>query len=176
MKRAFTAIAIVVTIASPLTFAADDPLPRGLMTHTRAVCAEYKVDIAVILAIMECESGFDIDAAAGGCHGLMQLHNTYAAHCAADAGIAGYDRRDPYHNITVGVYILAGYLEKYGDYSKALIAYNCGEFGARALFALGVTKTGYSRKVLGKAADYEKYRERLPRVDRPRNREGRATE
>ena len=47
-------------------------------------------------------------------------------------------------------------LEKYSDTHKALMAYNCGETGAKRLWNQGYLTSTYSRKVV---TNYEKWQQ-----------------
>lgn len=50
-------------------------------------------------------------------------------------------------NVVAGVFMLGELLNKYGDTHKALMAYNCGEYGASCLWEQGYITSSYSRKV-----------------------------
>ena len=50
-------------------------------------------------------------------------------------------------NIAAGCYLLGMYLNKYGDFHSASMAYNFGEARAKELWAQGVYSSEYSRKV-----------------------------
>ena len=172
MRRTIAVVIIVVTLSGSVQASDPPPLPADLMRHTRTICAEYSVPVPLVLAIMECESGFDPDAvsADGTCFGLMQIHRCNAAWVKSCLGVSIYD---PKGGITAGVYILAEYLSRY-DLHRALMAYNSGEGGARRLWEQGVTETAYSRRVAAGMERWVGYAEVMPRVQRPR--EGGMTE
>ena len=66
------------------------------------------------------------------------------------------DMLNPYQNVFCGIKIIAKYIEKYeGDYGKALMAYNMGDYGARKAWQNGVTITKYSTSVLELMQKYE---------------------
>ena len=47
------------------------------------------------------------------------------------------------------------YIEKYGDYGKALMAYNMGDYGAQKSWENGVTSSSYSTTILDLMQKYE---------------------
>ena len=56
----------------------------------------------------------------------------------------------------VGIKEIARLIEKYNDVHMALVAYNCGEYGADSkYFSNGVYSSSYSRKVMDRAASWE---------------------
>lgn len=57
-------------------------------------------------------------------------------------------QNDAEDNIIAGAYMLGQYLSKYGDENLALMCYNCGEAGAKRLWAKGIYSTKYSRSIL----------------------------
>jgi len=74
--------------------------------------------------------------------GLFQI-NTVNINWLKDLGIT--DLKDPYQNITAGVYILNSL--KYEGHQKYM-SYNMGEAGARKKINSGIYSTGYSNKVI----------------------------
>ncbi len=86
-----------------------------------AACARHSVDPALVKGLIEAESGFNPEAiSSAGAKGLMQLMDATAA------GLGVTDPFDPAQNIEGGVSLLAGLLQRYGDESLALAAYNAG--------------------------------------------------
>jgi len=85
----------------------------------------------LVLAVIRQESEFDQEAHSYvGARGLMQLM-TYTAKLVAKQAKLPYVKNklksDPYYNIKLGSYYLAGLLEEYeGSYPFALAAYNAG--------------------------------------------------
>ena len=65
------------------------------------------------------------------------------------------DLHNPYHNVTVGITILASHVERYdGNIEMALVAYNAGASGAnKYFFSKGVYSSSYSRAVLETAEE-----------------------
>lgn len=108
-------------------------------------CERYGVPYALALAIAEVETHFDPDAVSPTSdYGLMQINQ-----CNHEwlQGL-GMDPLTHAGNIEAGVYIIGGYLDRYGDTERALMAYNCGPGGAQKLWDAGTYQTDYTRKVM----------------------------
>lgn len=123
----------------------DIPLSHELQDVALAACEEYGVLPDVLFAVMEVESGYQLDAQNGECYGLMQIHSINLPWLQEQIGTT--DLSDPTQNIKAGAYILGGYLERY-SLTDSLMAYNLGEGGAKAQWAQGIHETAYTRKVL----------------------------
>lgn len=123
----------------------DIPLSHELQDVALAACEEYGVLPDVLFAVMEVESGYQLDARNGECFGLMQIHSINLPWLSEQIGTT--DLSDPTQNIKAGAYILGGYLERY-NLTDSLMAYNLGEGGAKAQWAQGIHETAYTRKVL----------------------------
>jgi len=84
--------------------------------------AQYGVDIALIKALIKCESNYNPNARSGaGAGGLMQLMPGTAAEMGAN------DRFDPKQNIFAGTKYLRSLLDKFGgNTTLAVAAYNAG--------------------------------------------------
>lgn len=108
-------------------------------------CERYGVPYALALAIAEVETHFDPDAVSPTHdYGLMQINQINHEWLQG----LGMDPLTHAGNIEAGVYIIGGYLERYGDTEQALMAYNNGPTGARKLWDAGVYQTDYTRKVM----------------------------
>lgn len=108
-------------------------------------CEAYGVPYALALAIAEVETHFDPDAVSPTHdYGLMQINQVNHEWLQG----LGMDPLTHAGNIEAGVYIIGGYLERYGDTEQALMAYNNGPTGARKLWDAGVYQTDYTRKVM----------------------------
>ena len=123
----------------------DIPLSHELQDVALAACEEYGVLPDVLFAVMEVESGYQLDARNGECFGLMQIHSINLPWLQEQIGTTNLS--DPTQNIKAGAYILGGYLERY-SLTDSLMAYNLGEGGAKAQWAQGIHETAYTRKVL----------------------------
>lgn len=108
-------------------------------------CEAYGVPYALALAIAEVETHFDPNAVSPTHdYGLMQINQVNHEWLRG----LGMDPLTYAGNIEAGVYIIGGYLERYGDTEQALMAYNNGPTGARKLWDAGVYQTDYTRKVM----------------------------
>ena len=123
----------------------DIPLSHELQDAVDNACEEYRVPPDVLYAVMETESGYQVDAQNGQCIGLMQIHTINLSYLGEQIGTT--DLSDPVQNIHAGAYLLGGYLQKY-NLTDSLMAYNLGEGGAKKKWAQGVHETGYTRKVI----------------------------
>ena len=123
----------------------DIPLSHELQDAVNKACEEYKVPPEVLFAVMEVESGYQVDARNGQFIGLMQIHTINLPYLQEKIGVDNLS--DPVQNIRTGAYLLGGYLQKY-SLSDSLMAYNLGEGGAKKQWAQGIHETAYTRKVL----------------------------
>lgn len=123
------------------------PLDFDLQCHLITVCEEYGVPYHIALGVIQAESSFTADASNGTCFGYMQINKINAEWLSESIGVT--DLTDPYQNLRSGVFILSDLFGDYGDWHKALIAYNYGPSGAQEhVFSKGYTTTGYSRAVM----------------------------
>lgn len=113
------------------------PLDAGLAGILVESCQREDVPLELALAVIERESGFDVEALnqATGCYGLMQLNPDYFP-----AGLV------PEENIRAGVAYLGGLLKTYGDEAHAVTAYYYGPTDC--------TSSWYSDEVLARAEDW----------------------
>lgn len=127
----------------------DVPLTEDLQDIIIDISEKRGVDPALVLAVIEKESGYNPDASGdnGRSQGLMQIWRSFHEKRMEKLGAVNlYDPRD---NVIVGIDILAEKLDKYEDVEKALIAYNAGDAGAKKhYFSKGIYSSSYSRAVL----------------------------
>ena len=127
----------------------DVPLTEDLQDIIIDISEKRGVDPALVIAVIEKESGYNPDAFGdnGRSQGLMQIWRSFHEQRMEKLGAVNlYDPRD---NVIVGIDILAEKLEKYEDAEKALIAYNAGDAGAKKhYFSKGVYSNSYSRAVM----------------------------
>lgn len=127
----------------------DVPLTEDLQNIIIDVSETRGVDPALVLAVIEKESGYNPGASGdnGRSQGLMQIWRS--AHEKRMEKLGAVNLYDPKDNVLVGIDILAEKLEKYEDAEKALIAYNAGDAGAKKhYFSKGIYSNGYSRAVM----------------------------
>lgn len=137
----------------------DVPLSEELQLHIIQTAEAYAIDPAVAIAVIWKESTYKAGAVgdSGNSLGLMQIQPRW--HEARMDRLGCPDLLDPFQNVTVGVDILAGLIDKYdGNISMALMAYNAGDGGAyRYWFSQGIYSNDYSEAVLGKVAELGTY-------------------
>lgn len=127
----------------------DVPLTEDLQDVIIDTAGGRGVDPALVLAVIEKESGYNPDASGdnGRSQGLMQIWRS--AHEKRMKKLGAVNLYDPRDNVLVGIDILAEKLKSYKDVEKALIAYNAGDAGAkRHYFSKGIYSSSYSRAVL----------------------------
>lgn len=139
------------TEAAPVAPADNLPFPINRQNQRRyaatiqRIATRYRLDPALIHAVISAESGFDPGARShAGARGLMQLMPATARHL----GVADPD--DPAANIAGGARYLRRLLDRFKDLELALAAYNAGE--------AAVLRYGYT------IPPYRETRQYVPRV------------
>lgn len=133
----------------------DVPLDHKLQDYIFALCEENDIDPAIIIAMIDKESKFDIDIIGdkGKSYGLMQIQPRWHKERMEELGVT--DLLDPYQNVTVGIDILAELLESGESLEWALMAYNGGHSYANRLTAEGRLST-YASTVIEIASELER--------------------
>lgn len=128
------------------------PLSFEQQDTVRASAEEFGVPFSLALAVIEVESSYNPDAVSsdGKSIGAMQIHEVN--HKTLKKALGEDELSSLRANTRAGCFLLGAYLEKYGNESMALMAYNLGEGGAGKKWRQGVYETKYSAKVL-KARD-----------------------
>ena len=120
--------------------------------YTYDMCVKYGIEdyYELILTQMCVESGYNETVVSPTRnYGLMQISMSHFSNLESQLGLT--DLRDPKQNIEAGVYMMAGYLNRYGDAQLALVCYNCGESAARR----GVRSNSYSTRIVSIMSDLE---------------------
>ena len=122
----------------------DVPLSDEIQRYIMNVCRYYEMDPALVLAVIEQESGYDETAVGDGgeAYGLMQVQVRW--HLARMERLGVTDLLNPYENVAVGVDILAEKLDEGLGTGWALMAYNGGNQYANEM------------KEAGRISDYAK--------------------
>lgn len=131
----------------------DIPLDAALQEYTYHMCVDYYIPehYELVLAVMWQESNYDPEViSSSGDYGLLQINAMNHDWLTKELGVD--DFLDPEQNIHAGVYLLAKLIHKYGDVSKALMAYNMGERGATTYWDSGTYSNAYSNSVIAKHA------------------------
>ena len=123
------------------------PLDLSLQHVMQDACRDNGAPYALALAVAEQESDFQLDAYNGVCYGIMQIHPINYDRLRK----LGIEPTCAEGNIEAGVYMLGELLAKYPDVRQALMAYNCGESGAKRLWADGQYTSPYVDSVLKKS-------------------------
>lgn len=133
----------------------DIPLDDELQDYIIETSEERGVDPAIIIAMIERESQFDIDVIGdrGKAFGLMQIHPRWHSDRMEKLGVT--DLLDPYQNVTVGIDIMAELLDGGESVEWALMAYNGGYAHANRHIEAG-TLSGYATDVLEFAEELER--------------------
>lgn len=123
--------AIATAIDNPEVYAKPLPDPVTVTeletnNHIDKMAKRYGLDSRIIKALIEEESGWLSSAKGdnGKSVGLMQIQERWHKERMKRLGVN--DLYDPEQNITVGCDILSELLNKYGNYTDALSAYNSG--------------------------------------------------
>lgn len=133
----------------------DIPLDDELQDYIIETSEERGVDPAIIIAMINRESQFDIDIIGdkGKAFGLMQIHPRWHSDRMEKLGVT--DLLDPYQNVTVGIDIMAELLDGGESVEWALMAYNGGYANANRHIEAG-TLSGYATDVLEFAEGLER--------------------
>ena len=129
----------------------DIPLDESLQDHIFAECARYDVDPAVVVAMIQRESGFreSVVGDSGRSFGLMQIQKKW--HSGRMEKLGCDDLLDPYQNVTVGIDFLAELIGSGKGVEWALMAYNGGPGYANRLAGEGRV-SDYAASVMASAA------------------------
>ncbi len=132
----------------------DVPLSHSLQKYIYEVCADENVPTSLVIAMIQHESNFNPEAVSTtNDYGLMQINEVN--HEELEETYHTANLLDPYQNVFCGIKIIGSYLKKYGNVTKALMAYNMGEYGAKKAWENGVTSTPYSERIQALMYGYE---------------------
>lgn len=128
----------------------DCPLSDDLQKYIYEKCQEYKVDPALVIAVIDVETNGTFDPESKGDYsdgvyhsfGLMQIWAS--EHTPRCLRLNAYNLLDPRQNILVGIDFLSELIDHYdGDMDEVLSFYNCDSTG------------NYARLVKAKAEQYD---------------------
>lgn len=128
------------------------PMTEEWQRYLYEVSAKYGVPAELTLAVTGMETCFDVHIGSR----FDQHGNEYygagmvCVDCAEEhLARLGITLCTPEGGLEAVAYILREKLDEFpNDIHKALIAYNCGSYGAQTLFDNGITETNYSKRVL----------------------------
>ena len=115
----------------------DVPLSAPIQRYIMNASDFYGIDPALVLAVIEKESGYNGAAIGDGGDsiGIMQIQPKWHAERMDRLGAS--DLFNPYENVSVGIDILAEYLAAGQGEEWALMAYNGGTYYANRMTAEG---------------------------------------
>jgi soluble lytic murein transglycosylase-like protein len=100
---------------------------EDIATAVMAAREEFRIDPALILAVIEIESRYEKKAKSKkGCKGLIQMSKWVGKSIAGRLNIENYNIFDIRTNIRMGGYFIRELLDSYKDVRKALTVYNKG--------------------------------------------------
>lgn len=125
----------------------DVPLSAEIQRYIFNVSDYYGVDPALVLAIIERESGYNGAAIgdSGDSMGIMQIQPKW--HAERMDRLGATDLLNPYENVSVGIDILAEYLAAGQGEEWALMSYNGGVTYANRMTAEGKV-SDYAHRVI----------------------------
>lgn len=127
----------------------DIPLSDDLQQYIHNLCEKYDISYAMVIAMIDVESGFNSKAVSStNDYGLMQINSVNHKD--------NMDYLNPYDNVEQGIKALHRLTGEYNEADLVAMCWNCGETGARKLWEQGIYSTEYSRKILAKKLEYEK--------------------
>lgn len=131
------------------------PLSQELQEYTFRLCEEYGLDYEMVLALMDQESDYrEKVISKTNDYGIMQINKVNHEWLKEELGIEDFLEAE--QNILAGIRMLAGLTAKYEDPHLVLMAYNCGESGAKRLWKQGKTTSEYSRSIMARAEELRK--------------------
>lgn len=132
----------------------DVPLSADIQRYIFNVSDDYGIDPALVIALIEKESSYNAVAIgdSGDSIGLMQIQPRW--HIARMDKLGIDDLFNPYENITLGVDILAGYIDEGFGEEWALHAYNGGVTYANRMKAAGKT-SDYAKSIINRANKFK---------------------
>lgn len=132
------------------------PLDSDLQLHIWNLCKEYHISYGFIIAQIQTESNFDSTCKSEvSAKGLMQIRDKFFTNEMIEMNVT--DIYNPYQNTEIGILHMSRLFQKYEGVGLVLMAYNCGESGARKLWKQGIYSTGYTRKILELSQIYQEH-------------------
>lgn len=130
--------------------------PEIMQIYTYCLCKQQNVRYALILAVIERESGYRYDCVGddGESIGYMQIMQKWHEERMRELGCT--DLMNPYQNVRIGIDYLTELIERYGTIQDALAAYNYGEKGAKEkLWSTGVYLYEYNETIMRRMKEIE---------------------
>lgn len=122
-------------------------LDKNIKKHIKLESIKNNIEVELVLAIIDTESNFDINAVSPtNDYGLMGINKI---NLDPDKAL------NPYENISCGTKILGDLSAKYDDNNFVLMSYNMGEYCALKARKCGINKTTYVSKVNAKYNEFK---------------------
>lgn len=123
--------------------------------YVRARCEDTGVPYALVMAIIEHESGFDPRAVSvTNDYGLMQINRINHPRMRSIFG-EDWDPLNPYDNVDAGLEMLEPLWHSFeGDYDAVLMCYQYGNTGAAKLWAQGIYESEASKDIQSRMVNY----------------------
>ena len=134
------------------------PLSARFQKYIDGKCKSYGISTNVVMGCIRTESNFQTQIMGdnGKAYGLMQVQKQW--HKERMKKVGATNLLDPYDNVAVGIDYLAELYGIYGNYHKALMAYNGGHAYCKRRVRAGLVNSPYSRRVMNYAEDFKKER------------------
>lgn len=134
------------------------PLSARFQRYIDEKCKSYGISTNVVMGCIRTESNFQTQIMGdnGKAYGLMQVQKQW--HKTRMKKVGATDLLNPYDNVAVGIDYLAELYGIYGNYHKALMAYNGGHAYCKRRLRMGLVNSPYSRRVMNYAETYKKER------------------
>lgn len=126
----------------------DIPMSYEDQRFAYECCERYDVPFDLAMAIFGVETGWNVNygvSPSGKYCGIGMLHISYNYIWLKNE--LGIDIKSPKGGIEGSIYILSLKLQRFGSQTKAAMAYNLGDGGARAKLNAGVNETSYTKFV-----------------------------
>lgn len=136
--------------------AAGGYFPEKMQVYTFCLCKQEGVRYALIVAMIERESGYKYDCIGdnGQSAGYMQIMEKW--HYDRMEELNCDDLMNPYQNVKVGIDLMKELIDKYGTIQDALTAYNYGERGARVnMWNKGIYVNEYNTQIMNRMHEIE---------------------
>ena len=102
----------------------DIPLSDDLQQYIHNLCEKYDISYAMVIAMIDVESGFNSKAVSStNDYGLMQINSVNHKD--------NMDYLNPYDNVEQGIKALHRLTGEYNEADLVAMCWNCGEAGAR---------------------------------------------
>lgn len=131
-------------------------LPEKVQKYIYCLCKQEGVRYALVLAMIERESGYRYDCIGddGESLGYMQVMQKWHEERMEEVGVE--DLLNPYNNIRVGVDYIGELIDRYGTIQDALTAYNYGAAGAKEhLWDNGIYVYDYNEGIMNRMKEIE---------------------